>query len=424
MDTVTFGWTAAESDRAAAIRNYGLAPTAAGRPPVLPQADAEGALTNLVTLAARLCAVPFSVVNIITEDRQVQIAAWGVDPGVCSREDSMCAQVFLSGVTTVVPDASQDVRFADNPFVTGEIAKVRYYASVPLKTASGFVLGSLCIFSDGPANPTGEQIEMLEVLAHQVVEVLELQHRTLQLSETLAELKRSNAMLGEFAGRISHDLRTPLTTMLGYIELAEDDPDIPPGHPAVEYLEFIGSGGRRMLKTLEDVLEYSQVDGTLQREPVSLLAVTEQAARDLGHDLGPASGIFSDDTELVADPVQLRSLLQNLLANSLNYSSPERSLRVTVGATVSERGVTVSVADNGVGISPADRKQAVEPLVRLNRAGDGPGTGLGLATCQRIAQAHGGELEIRDSPGGGVTISVLFRWDLAGPSAVSPAGKL
>jgi hypothetical protein len=75
MDTVTFGWSAAESDRAAAIRNYGLAPTAAGGPPALPEADARGALTNLVSLAARLCAVPFGVVNIITEDRQVQVAA-------------------------------------------------------------------------------------------------------------------------------------------------------------------------------------------------------------------------------------------------------------------------------------------------------------------------------------------------------------
>jgi signal transduction histidine kinase len=412
METVTLGRTAAESERTAAIRNYGLAPTAAGGPPALAQTDAAGALTNLVSLAARLCSVPFSVVNIITEDRQVQVAAWGVDPGVCSRDDSMCAKVFLAGQTTVVPDASRDARFADNPFVTGEIATVRFYASVPLETVSGFVLGSLCIFSDGPASPTAEQIGMLEVLAHQVVEVLELRHRTLQLSEALAELERSNAMLGEFAARVSHDLRIPLTTILGYVELAEDDPDIPPGHPAVEYLEFIGRGGRRMLKTLEDVLEYSRVDGALHREPVSLLAVTEAAAHDLGVDLGPSSGIFCDDAELLADPVQLRMLLQNLLANSLNYRSPDRALQVAVGATAGERGVTVNVADNGVGISAADRKRAVEPLVRLNRAGDGPGTGLGLATCRRIAHAHGGELEIRDSPGGGATISVLFRRDL------------
>jgi signal transduction histidine kinase len=216
-------------------------------------------------------------------------------------------------------------------------------------------------------------------------------------------------MLGEFAGRVSHDLRIPLTTILGYVELAEDDPDIPPGHAAVEYLKVIGGGGRRMLKTLEDVLAYSRVGGALHREWLSLLAVTAEAARDLGVDLGPSSGIFCDDAQLFADPVQLRLLLQNLLANALNYRSPERELKVTVGADASEQGMTAIVADNGVGISPADRKRAMEPLVRLNRAGDGPGTGLGLATCRRIAQAHGGELEIRDAPGGGASISVLFR---------------
>jgi signal transduction histidine kinase len=307
----------------------------------------------------------------------------------------------------------------DNPFVTGEIASVRFYASVPLETASGFVLGSLCIFSDDLESPTAEQIGMVEVLARQVVEVLELQHRTLQLSDALAELQRSNAMLGEFAGRVSHDLRIPLTTILGYVELAEDDPDIPTGHPALEYLEFIGRGGRRMLRTLEDVLEYSRVDGGLCRERVSLLAVTEEAAHDLGVELGLASGISCADAELLADPVQLRMLLQNLLANSLNYRSPERDLKVAVGAVVTRQGVTVSVADNGVGILPADRKRAVEPLVRLHRAGDGPGTGLGLATCRRIAHAHGGELDIQDTPGGGATISALFSWELSEP-AVRP----
>ena len=77
-----------------------------------------------------------------------------------------------------------------------------------------------------------------------------------------------------------------------------------------------------MLGTLEDVLDYSRVDGSLRRERVSLLAVTAEAARDLGVDLGDASGIYCDDAGLVADRAQLRTLLQNLLANSLNYQEP------------------------------------------------------------------------------------------------------
>ncbi|MCU1515284.1 MAG: sensor signal transduction histidine kinase [Pseudarthrobacter sp.] len=406
MNTVTYRPEAGESERSAGLRDYGLVPTESGQAPSLTDAGAARALDNLVRLAAKLCGVPFSVVNIITEDQQLQIAASGVDPGACSREDSMCAKVFLARNTTVVPDASRDPRFADNPFVTGEIAKVRFYASIPLEASSGFVLGSLCVFSDGPASPHAEQIEMLEVLAHQVVELLELQHRTLQLGDALAELRRSNTVLGEFAGRVSHDLRIPLTTILGYVELAEDDPDIPPGNAAAEYLGLIGGSGRRMLGTLEDVLDYSRVGGTLRRERVSLLAVTAEAAHDLGLDLGDHSGIYCEDAELWADRAQLRTLLQNLLANSLNYSSKERALHVSVSAVTGEGETVVTVADNGKGIDAADRQRAVEPLVRLNRSGDGPGTGLGLSTCRRIARAHGGELRISGTPGGGATVAV------------------
>ncbi|TLM82616.1 GAF domain-containing sensor histidine kinase [Pseudarthrobacter sp. NamE2] len=397
-----------DTGRDLGLREYGLLPAEPGILPVLADEQAQNTLNNVVRCAASLCGVPYSVVNIISSDQQLQIAASGIDAGICSRDDSMCATVFLSGGTTVVRDASRDPRFSANPFVTGEIADVRFYASVPLKTSGGWVLGSLCVFSDQAELPTPDQIGLLEVLAQQVVELLELQHRTLELNAALEKLERSNAMLAEFAGRVSHDLRAPLTTILGYVELAEDDPEIPPGHPSLEYLGLIESGGLRMLATLEDVLDYSRADGVLKRERVSLLAVTAEAAQDLGVDLGLGSGILCEDAGLYADRAQLRTLVQNLLANSLNYRDPGRQLEVTVTAETCPRGVTVRVADNGKGILPADRKRAVEPLVRLNRPGDGPGTGLGLATCCRIAQAHGGELSISDTPGGGTTVSVLF----------------
>lgn len=397
-----------DAGRDAGLRAYGLVPLAAGDTPGLFDDGAQEALDNLVRLAASLCGVPYSVVNIITSSEQVQIAAHGIDPGVCAREDSMCAVVFLDHSTTVVRDASQDPRFAANPFVTGRIADVRFYASVPLETSSGLVLGSLCVFSDEAKLPAPEQIELLEVLAHQVVELLELQHRTLQLNDALAELRRSNDLLSEFAGRVSHDLRTPLTTILGYVELAQDDPGITPSDPSAEYLDLIGNGGRRMLGMLEEVLSYARADGEIRPERVSLLAITAEAAQDLGVDLGYGSGISCEDAEIFADRAQLRTLVQNLLANSLNYGRADRALQITVSASEGPQGATLTVADNGKGILPADRERAVQPLVRLNRPGDGPGTGLGLATSRRIAQAHGGELAIGDTPGGGAAVSVLF----------------
>ncbi|MDR6439003.1 signal transduction histidine kinase [Paenarthrobacter nicotinovorans] len=386
------------------LQEYGLDPAVDST--LLPNAAVMSALQNLVRLATELCGAPFGVVNIISAEYQHQIGAWGVDPGVCSREDSMCAKVFLSRERTVVADASKDPRFADNPFVTGEIGDVRFYASVPLQTESGFVPGTLCVFSDKTKELTPEQVSMLEVLAKQVVELLELQHRTVQLDRTYSELRESNAKLAGFAGRVSHDLRIPLTTILGYVELVEDDPDVEPQSTAAQYLDRIGASGRRMLGMLEDVLSYSRVGGGIQPVTVSLREVAQEVARDLG--------IENDDVVEVqelrfqADRGQLRTLLQNLVSNAMNYRSPERELRVRISGVSNYHGATVFVADNGKGIAPEDLAKVLEPLVRLRRQGDGPGSGLGLATCSSIAKAHGGDLTLAETPGGGTTVAVSF----------------
>ncbi|WP_307423161.1 GAF domain-containing sensor histidine kinase [Pseudarthrobacter defluvii] len=397
------------AERDELLSEYGLA-TRVNEAPLaaVPELSPEP-LRNLVELAAELCGVPYGVINVVTSDEQRQVAAVGIDAGICSRQDSMCSKVFLSGESTVVPDASLDPRFAANPFVTGEIAAVRFYASVPLETPSGFVIGSLCVFSDSTAAPSGEQQDMLEILARQAVQLLELQRRTLQLNTALTEVRESNAKLAEFAGRVSHDLRGPLTTMLGYVEMGEDDVD--GDHPAAEYFQLIGASGHRMLAMLEDVLSYSRMGGSLQRQHVSLQNVAADVANDLGLSLGPGSALDSEDLKLTVDPGQLRTLLQNLVANAVNYPSPDRELRIRISGISNYHGVTVMVADNGKGIAPEDRQRVLEPLVRLRREGDGQGSGLGLAISRRIAGAHGGVLSLRETPGGGTTAVVSFPAD-------------
>lgn len=401
--------THSESDRRDGfLREYGLAPEDGSGQPAKPVETSQEPLQHLVELATKLCGVPYGVVNVVTSDQQRQIAAAGLEPGVCSREDSMCAQVFLSGRSTVVLDASQDPRFASNPFVTGDLGSVRFYASVPLETSSGFVLGSLCVFSDTPAAPDAEQIGMLEILARQVVELLELQRRTLQLNKALDEVRRSNAELADFAGRVSHDLRSPLTAILGYAEMSEDDPELDPGHPAAKYLQLVNAIGRRMLAMLEDVLSYSRVGGGLRAQQTSLREAAADVARDLYVGFGPGAVLDCEDLQLHADPGQLRTLLQNLVGNALNYRSPEREPVIRISGVCNDQGATVFVADNGKGIAPEDRLRVLEPLVRLHRPGDGKGSGLGLAICRRIAQAHDGELTLTETPGGGTTVVVTF----------------
>lgn len=391
-----------EEQRLAALHEYSL---------MQGVADREGTyyenLDNLVALAAEVCGVPYGVINIITADEQHQIAARGISASACSREDSMCAVVFRYGQTITVQDCLEDPRFRENPFVTGEIANVRFYASTPLITSKGHPLGTLCVFDDVPRSISEQQTRSLEILAQQIMDILNLQLRTRQLSAALQELNRSNELLAEFAGRVSHDLQGPLTSIQGFAELVEGEPAIPPESETRVYLGRIGASARRMASMIGDLLDFARSNGTLRVQPVSLA----QAVAAVQEDLAPAIAEGGAQVEVQdfigeADPSQLHALLQNLLQNSLNYRHPDRSPRIRITAAGVADSWSLEFADNGIGIAPEDRQRALEPLVRLET--DVAGTGLGLATCNRIAQAHGGHLELAETDGGGLTVRAWF----------------
>ncbi|MHA7279331.1 sensor histidine kinase [Arthrobacter sp. MDT2-2] len=400
-------WDLEELARQTALQDYRLPyGETDGAPVDRPDYETPPELLNLVKLAVRVSGMDAGVINIITADQQHQIAAVGVDAGVCSREDSMCSKVFRSGSITALADASLDPRFADNPFVNGRIADVRAYASVPLVTGSGYALGTLCVFSLRAIGFGAEQREGLEILARQVVEVLELQLTTRQLVEALEVVRRSNEDLAGFAARVSHDLKNPLTAILGYTELSEQDDDVEPSGPAARYLSIIRGSASRMLSTVEEVLEFSRIGGAISRRTVRLGTMMNAVLQDVLPLSNAYDAVVSvQDAQLLVDQAQVTALLQNLVSNAIKYSAEGRPPRIEVLASVGETQV-LRVVDHGRGIPAEDRTRALEPLVRLQRDGDPAGSGIGLATCTRIAAAHGGSISLTETPGGGTTVTV------------------
>lgn len=396
-----------ELARQAVLQDYRLPyGETGGRPVEKLDYETPPELLNLVKLAVRVSGMDAGVINIITADQQHQIAAVGVDASVCSRDDSMCSKVFTSGAMTALTDASLDPRFADNPFVNGGIADVRAYASVPLVTADGFALGTLCVFSLRALGLGADQREGLEILARQVVEVLELQFKTRQLVEALDVVRRSNEDLAGFAARVSHDLKNPLTAILGYTELSEQDEDVASSGPAARYFSIIRGSARRMLSTVEEVLEFSRIGGAISRRKIRLSTMMNAVLQDvlpLSNDYDAV--VTVRDVQLTVDQAQVTALLQNLVSNAIKYSTPGIPPRVEVLASIGDTQV-LRVIDHGKGIDPADRQRVLEPLVRLHRDGDPSGSGIGLATCARIAAAHSGSISLAETPGGGTTVTV------------------
>ncbi|WP_183095521.1 sensor histidine kinase [Nocardioides stalactiti] len=368
-------------------------------------------MVALAHLAALVCDVPHAAINIITRDHQHQVAAAGIDPSVCARDDSMCAIVLDDLDIVVSPDASVDDRFAANPFVSGEIDTVRFYASVPLITPEAEIIGRLCVFDTEPHELDADRAGILRVVAARVMDVLELGLRTQQLERSLAELtrtqeelSRSNELLSLFAGQVSHDLRSPLTAVLANAELLATEPAVAADPAVAELVTATTNAGRRMAALIDTVLAYAKVGADPQRTEVPLDVALDHVLVDLGPIIAAREATVSRGPlpTVEADAEQVYAVLLNLLSNAIKFTPPDRSPAVAVAATREDTRWRATVRDNGRGIPAADR----EAVFDLHRRGDRSveGSGIGLATARRAVEAHGGRIGIESGPDGGTTV--------------------
>jgi signal transduction histidine kinase len=389
--------------RAAAIRAY----DAVRLPP-------REELLDVLSMAVRIAGVSKAAINMITDTEQHQVTTVGFEGAVCRREDSMCAVTLRENRPVVLSDASLDPRFEHNPFVTGELGSVRFYVAYPLVTKDGIAVGTLCVFDEEPRSLDDTSLALLETLAQRVVDVFELRLRGRELALSLmenqavqAELERSNERLASFAGQVSHDLKTPLTTIslsLSLIREQLEEGEAPP--ELVGLLDRAINGSARLSDLIDDVLDYARLGGTLKATEVDLDFVLGEVLDDLGPDLDGATLHIDRLPTVLGDRSQLRAVLQNLLGNSARYRSDERPLEVHIGARHVQRAWRVEITDNGRGVPPADRHRVFEPLARVDDSVEG--TGIGLATCRRIVGAHGGRIGIDAS----VTEGARFWFEL------------
>lgn len=363
-------------------------------------------LRALLDLAVHFCGVSSAALNIVTDDAQHQIAAVGVEPSVCTSEESMCA-VVLDQPTLSVGNAVEDPRFSSNPFVDGRLDDVRFYASAPLLSARGVVIGRFCIFDPEPRTLTGDQEDALRVLSSRAMDLLELRRRT-------RELESSNARLSQFASQVGHDLSSPLAAMLLYLELAQEQPEVLEGSALHGMLTKTAAVTRRMSTLIEGILRSAHHELPVDLQQVDLGDVVDFVLVDLAAAIdGSAARVTRGDLPVLrADPEQIYSLMLNLVSNALKFTRPGVPARVHVTAVRSDRAVedrtathapngsapptegwVIEVADEGRGVPAVDRQRVFGRFDRGSEP-ETSGHGIGLATARTIAEAHGGTLTL------------------------------
>jgi PAS domain S-box-containing protein len=260
-------------------------------------------------------------------------------------------------------------------------------SKIPLHDVDGNVVGILGSYEDITERKKAEQEK--EKLNH--------------------ELEEANQEMKNFVYIASHDLREPLRKVAAFGDMLQKSLGGKLEQEDAENLQFMIDGAQRMNKMIEGLLVYSRVSTKsnppevvdlneivkqLQQLELSIVLQEKQVAVEIPEPL----------PSVAADPVQIRQLMQNLIANGIKYQAKDNIPRITITSKSAGDGtVRINVTDNGIGIKPEYQSAIFVMFKRLHSRNEYEGTGIGLAVCKKIVERHGGQIGIESEYGKGCT---------------------
>ncbi len=388
-----------EQERLAALRTYAILDTAP-----------EAAFDDLTKVASYICDTPISVISLIDRDRQWFKSEVGLGVRETPRDQAFCAHAILQEGVFVVPDASEDTRFAGNPLVKAD-PNIRFYAGAPLVTPDGYALGTLCVIDRVPRTLTAEQMEALRALSRQAVAQLEMRRNLAELHVAYTRLHEADALKGEFVSMVSHELRSPLTSIRGGLQLVLSETGATLDADARALLLGALNSSERLIRITNDILDMSKLEAgrvELRKSACRVDQLVTTACEAVAH-LPYGEGrvhhrVAADAGELFVDGDRIIQAMVNLISNALKFSPPSRP--VTVEANWRGERLEIAVRDGGPGINPEDLARLFQPFQQLADSRKGGGTGLGLVISKGIIEQHGGQISVVSAVGEGTTFTI------------------
>ncbi|MBK8049012.1 MAG: hypothetical protein IPK16_19000 [Anaerolineales bacterium] len=344
-----------------------------------------------------------------------------------------CQEVVSRGETLYIPEGVRELYPDDMDLVE---MRCDGYFGTPLVTMSGGIIGNLVLMDRIPLRLDEQKQSLVKVFAARASAELERQHaeaalelersllaqrvdeRTAELRMLNTELSRVSQRKDEFLASMSHDLRTPLNSVIGMAESLQDGVYGPLGERQVKAAKVIEASGRHLLELINDVLDVSKIEAgqmilamgavdvdALCRACLAFVGAAAQHKRiTIDYTCGP------DVPELVADERRLKQVLINLLSNAVKFTDDGGQVGLRVQFLPADDSIEFVVWDTGIGIDPQQIDRLFRPFVQietgLNRKQGG--TGLGLSIVKRLVEMHGGTVTVESQVNAGSRFIVVL----------------
>lgn len=298
---------------------------------------------------------------------------------------------MLNKMPAVIEDIYTDDRIPHDAY---RPTFVKSLAMVPIRTMAP--IGAIGNYWATPHNPTREEVDLLQSLADITAVTIENINMYLDLEnrvkERTAELEATNRELESFSYSVSHDLRAPLRSIAGFSNILEDEDSHALSDSGRHALKTIQHSAGKMNILIDELLNFSRLSRQpLQKIHVDMQAMVQQLLQQEFSD-HRANITVSELPAVQGDRALLQQVWINLISNAIKYSSKISVPRIEIGSYKKDEAVVFIIKDNGAGFDMQFADKLFGTFQRLHKATDFPGTGVGLALCQRILTRHGGRI--------------------------------
>jgi hypothetical protein len=292
-----------------------------------------------------------------------------------------------------------DYRLPGEDGLAGISAMHARYPLLPIIMSTG--QGDELVAADAIKRGASDYIPKADVNALTMRKMIE---NTMEKAALRRKVKQQADDLQNFARILVHDLRSPILSIMGFAHLVQEE--LCDGHKdaAIECSDRVIKATERMTRLIDTLRQYNHAGAQVAFVRVDMNAVLVETLANLDSLLHSSGTVVTADPlpSVMGDAPQLSQLLQNLIENGTKYCE-EPVARIHIAAARAQDTWLFSVSDNGIGIPKEHFRKVFEPLKRLNGASKCEGTGLGLATCERIVERHGGRIWCESNEGQGTT---------------------